>query len=110
MRLCLSVTLALLVIAGTLRPAPPGATPGADRPAGFGPAEPILDGSEHGRLFPTFADLDGDARLDLLVGVTGESGGGRLLVHPNRGTNARPVYAKPTWLDEAVPTARIPDG
>jgi hypothetical protein len=73
---------------------------------------PLLDGSEYGRLYPAFADIDGDGKTDLVVGVTDwdSRNGGRLLVYRNRGTNARPVYAKPTWLDQTVPSARIPDG
>jgi hypothetical protein len=100
-----------MVIGGTPRSDPPAA-PGADRPAGFDPAVPLLDGSEYGRLYPAFADIDGDGKTDLVVGVTDwdSRNGGRLLVYRNRGTNARPVYAKPTWLDQTVPSARIPDG
>jgi hypothetical protein len=72
----------------------------------------ILDGTEHGRLFPAFADIDGDGKIDLVVGVAGHKSrrNGRLLVYLNRGTKTRPKYAKPRWLDETVPTARIPDG
>ena len=74
----------------------------------------ILDGSEYGLLNPAFADIDGDGKPDLLAGVhfgddSGIHGFGRLLVYGNRGTNARPVYAKPTWFDETVASARIPD-
>jgi hypothetical protein len=72
----------------------------------------ILDGSEYGRMYPAFADVDGDGNTDLVVGLADlhSDDGGRLLVYRNRGTNARPVYAKPTWLDAAVPSARVPDG
>jgi hypothetical protein len=72
----------------------------------------ILEGPEYGPPFPTFADVDGDGKADLLVGVVDwkSRDAGRLLVYRNRGTNARPVYAKPAWLDEAVPSARIPNG
>ena len=41
-------------------------------------------------------------KIDLLVG----NWLSRLLVFRNKGTNARPVYAKPTWLDETVPSAK----
>jgi hypothetical protein len=96
-RLCLCVPFALLLAAGVARP---------DPPAGLGPPETIFDGSDHSPiLFPTFADLDGDGKTDLLVGTIN-----RLLVVRNRGTNAKPEYGKPAWLDEAVPSARIPDG
>jgi hypothetical protein len=76
---------------------PPEAPPGFERP------ELILDGSKYGRLYPTFADIDGDGKIDLLVGTWDA----RLLVYRNCGTNARPVYAKPKWLDETVPSAKI---
>jgi hypothetical protein len=79
----------------------------------------LLDGSEIGVLFPTFADYDGDGKIDLLVGVHGlgkgrlreeKCGEGGLLVYLNRGTNAAPVYAKPFWFDKVVPSGRIPMG
>jgi hypothetical protein len=76
---------------------PPEPPPGFERP------ELILDGSEYGQLYPTFADIDGDGKVDLLVGTWHA----RLLVYRNTGTNARPVYAKPRWLDETVPSAKI---
>jgi hypothetical protein len=76
---------------------PPEAPPGFERP------ELILDGSEYGRLYPTFADIDGDGKIDLLVGTWDA----RLLVYRNAGTNAQPVYASPRWLDETVPSAKI---
>ena len=98
----LSVPIALLLLVGIARPEPPR----ADRPARFDPPETILDGSKFDRrLFPTFADIDGDGSTDLLVGIPD-----RLLVYRNRGTTARPAYAEPAWLDQAVPSARIPDG
>jgi hypothetical protein len=103
MRLRLCIALALIVIGGVLRPAPSEPAPKADPPVGFEPPELILDGSEYGRLYPTFADIDGDGKIDMLVG----NWLGRLLVFRNIGTNARPVYAKPTWLDETVPSANI---
>ena len=103
MRLRLGIALALVAIGGSVRPTPPGTSPQPDKPTGFDPPEVILDGSEYGRLYPTFADIDGDGKIDMLVG----NWLGRLLVFRNQGTNARPVYAKPTWLDETVPSAKI---
>jgi hypothetical protein len=77
-----------------------------DRPAEFDPPELILDGPEDGsRLYPHYADFDRDGKIDQVVGV-----GNRLRVYRNRGTNARPEYATPTWFDEAEPSARIPGG
>jgi hypothetical protein len=103
MRLRLSIALALTAISGTMLPTPPGTSPQPDKLTAFDPPELILDGSEYGRLYPTFADFDGDGKIDMLVG----NWLGRLLVFRNEGTNARPVYAKPTWLDETVPSANI---
>jgi hypothetical protein len=88
---------------GTLHSAPPATASGGERPIEFEPPEVILDGSEYGRLYPAFADIDGDGKIDMLVG----NWLGRLLVLGNKGTNARPVYAKPTWLDETLPSADI---
>jgi hypothetical protein len=82
---------------------PEGPPPTASPPIGFEPPTLILDGSAYGRLYPAFADIDGDGKVDLLVG----NWLSRLLVFRNIGTNARPVYAKPTWLDETVPSAKI---
>jgi hypothetical protein len=119
MRLCLTVLLAPVVLGGTLRSDPPGATPRADRPTGFDPPVTLLGGSDYHAFahvpggYPAFADVDGDGTTDLVVGVTDRAeshDGGRLLVYRNRGTDDRPAYAKPTWLDATVPSARIPDG
>ena len=111
MRLCLAVPFAVMVICGTPCPNPP-AVPGADPPTGFGPPEVLLDGSDCAVGYPAFADIDGDGKIDLVMGVADRKSheGGRLLVYRNLGTNTRPMYAKPTWLDATVPTARIPDG
>jgi hypothetical protein len=97
------MALALILIGGTVPQTPTGTAQQPDKPTGFDPPEVILDGSEYGRLYPTFADIDGDGKIDMLVG----NWLGRLLVFRNQGTNARPVYAKPTWLDETVPSAKI---
>src|SRR5215470_18867987 len=102
MRLRLSIVLALLAIGGTVPPTLP-ANPQPDKPTVFEPPEVILDGSEYGRLYPTFADIDGDGKIDMVVGTWR----GRLRVYRNRGTNARPEYAEPTWLDDTVPSANI---
>ena len=103
MRLRMCIALALMAIGGTVPQAPTGTGPQPDRPAGFDVPEVILDGSEHGRLYPAFADIDGDGKTDMLAGTWL----GRLLIYRNGGTNARPVYAKPKWLDEAVPSANM---
>ena len=102
MRICPRIALGFMVMAGIVHPIPPASAP-PDKATGFDPPEVILDGSEYGRLYPTFADIDGDGKIDMLVGHWLS----RLLVFRNEGTNARPVYAKPTWLDETVPSAKI---
>jgi len=95
------LSLALVVVGETLRPH--GLTP---TPPEFAPPELLLDASEHAnRLYPHFADFDGDGTTDLLVGV-----GDRLQIHRNQGTNSRPNYAKPIWFDSIEPSARIPSG
>ena len=90
MRLRLGIALALIAIGRSVRPIPPGTSPQPDKPTEFDPPEVILDGSEYGRLYPTFADIEGDGKIDMFVG----NWLGRLLVFRNNGTNARPVYAK----------------
>lgn len=102
MRPLLATALIAMLLTGPAGTEPPGAeqAPGVDAP------EVILDGSEiDPTLIPTFADLEGDGTLDLLVGTTN-----RLLIYPNTGTNDRPEYAEPRWLDESVSSALIPDG
>ena len=103
MRVRLSIALALMAIGATVPQTPTGTGQQPDKPTGCDPPEVLLDGSEYGRLYPTFADIDGDGKIDMLVG----NWRGRLLVFRNQGTNARPVYAGPTWLDETVPSAKI---
>ena len=101
MRLRLGMALALIAIGGSVRPTPPGTSLQPDKSTGFDPPVLILDGSE--RLYPAFADIDSDGKIGMVVGTWL----GRLLVFPNKGTTARPEYAKPTWLDKTVPSANI---
>ena len=99
-------SLALFAFGQPPRSTAPEGARVTDRPSEFGPPKVILDGSEYGsRLHPHYADFDGDGKIDQLVGVWD-----RLLVYRNRGTNARPEYAKPVWFDESEPSARIPAG
>ena len=100
MRLRLGIALALIAIGGNAHPTRPD-RPRPDRVTGFHQPEVILEGSE--RLYPAFADIDGNGKIDMVVGTWL----GRLRVYRNQGTNARPEYAKPTWLDDTLPSAKI---
>ena len=100
------IGLALMVCGGPPTAGSFETTLGVDRPAEFDPPEVIVVGSEHGsRLYPHYADFDGDGKIDQVVGV-----GNRLRVYRNGGTRARPEYAAPAWFDETETSARIPDG
>src|SRR5262249_54474534 len=109
MRLCLIIALAIW-IGGAARPTTPGALSRPDKLVEFEPPEALLDGAEYGHLYPAFMDFDGDGKVHMLVGAGGQHDGTeRLLVFRNRGTNAQPVYDRPWWLDEILPSAYISD-
>jgi hypothetical protein len=57
-------------------------------------------------IYPALGDLDGDGRVDLLVG--GDKG--RMQFHRNVGTASCPEFAPPVWFDELCPNGRIPTG
>ena len=100
------IGLALATLAETPRPSTRDLEQVPRRTAVVDLPEVILDGSEHNdRMIPQLADFDGDGVTDLVLGI-----GDRLLVYRNRGTNAHPVYDKPTWFDETEPSARLPHG
>ena len=65
-------------------------------------------------VVPNFGRLSGADGLDLVVGhlVRGKhvDARGRLRVYPNVGTATEPRYENGFWLDERIPSARIPHG
>lgn len=100
------LALARVALGEPPRPQFSGGTRDGERLFKFGPPEVILEGAGDGtRLYPHYADFDGDGRIDQVVGVDD-----RLRVYRNQGTNGKPEYAKPAWLDEVEPSARIPAG
>lgn len=107
----LTAPVAIVLIGGVLYSQPP-ADPAGPAVPGFDQPVTLLGGADYHGGAPAFADLDGDGLTDLVVGTSDgdRPERGRLLVYRNRGTAGRPAYAKPTWLDQSVPSARIPDG
>lgn len=69
-----------------------------------------------GALNPQFGRVTGAAGLDFVVGYNvpftrgHKDKRGRLRVYPNVGTATRPRYEKGFWLDDRIPSARIPSG
>jgi hypothetical protein len=91
----------------------------AVRPKGDRLAKPVpveVDGKplvrKRGGLFPFVGDFYGDGRPALLLGYGGDGicDQGRLLIYRNVGTQASPRLGVPQWLDDTVPSGRIPDG
>jgi hypothetical protein len=64
---------------------------------------------------PQIGRISGGDGVDLVVGhdiprVQGQDPSGRLRVYRNVGTGASPLFKDGFWLDEQVPSARIPVG
>jgi hypothetical protein len=66
----------------------------------------VSSNDKHWSLYPALGDLDGDGRVDLLIGRSK----GRMQWYRNVGGGARPQYAAPVWFDDICPNGRIPIG
>ena len=67
-----------------------------------------LDVGEIGHAAPFFADIDGDAKRDLLVGQFGEQGKGKLLIYKNQGTDSEPRFAQYEYLKVGADLGTVP--
>ena len=65
----------------------------------------VIDhGEQWGHCGPTIADVDGDGKLDLVVGDFS----GKFRVYRNTGTNKEPRYAAGSWLQAGGQEAKVP--
>lgn len=63
--------------------------------------------SDVGHAAPYLYDIDGDGKRDLLVGQFGE---GKMRIHRNLGTNAKPDFAPHAWFQAGGRVATTPAG
>lgn len=60
-----------------------------------------------GHAAPCLADLDGDGRVELLVGQMGD---GRLRVYRNEGPAEQPRFERFTWFQAGGTMGKVPAG
>ena len=90
----------------------PAAALAANAPAKTQLAAPVLVQAEGGPIdvevghaAPFLADLDGDAKRDLLVG---QFGGGKLRIYKNQGTDREPRFAKYDYMKAGADLGTVP--
>ncbi len=85
---------------------------GEERDGGLLPPFPVRAGQElvdvaGGHAAPFLHDLDGDCRLDLLVG---QFEGGRLRLHPGTGSPGNPRFEAFRWFRARGSEGTVPAG
>ena len=98
---------ALVAVAAAL---PAWADQAADlkRPVRIEAAGKPIDVGEIGHAAPCFGDVDGDGLPDLLVGLFGEKGDGKVRVFLNQGTKKEPRFGDSTFLMAGSDIATVP--
>src|SRR5437867_2146763 len=99
------ISLALILLSAPPSPAPPVAN------ELLPPFRVLADGSpidvEIGHAAPLMADMDGDGKLDLLVGQFKE---GKLRIYRNLGSNNDPRFGTFTWFEAGGANGKVPSG
>ena len=108
MRRFILTAVAVLALAGLARPVE--TTPGEESP--FAPPVKLTAGDAAidvavGHADPFVADMNGDGKLDLLVGQFGQ---GKLLFFANVGTNEAPKLATGVFLKAGEVELTVPSG